>query len=60
MIQVGQYVYVAQQVLRWRWSKYVDLDGFVTVTIENGKMYIPFVDGKEMEAVIVKTIFNEH
>jgi hypothetical protein len=62
VIQIGQYVYIAKQPLRWRWSKYVSLvvNDPVTVAIENGKMYIPFANGKEMEAVVVKTIHKEH
>ena len=61
VIQVGQYVYVAKQLLRWRWSKYVDLvvNAPVMVAIEKGKMYIPTENGKEVEATIVKTILKQ-
>lgn len=61
VIQVGEYVYIAKQLLRWRWSKYVDLvvNAPVQVAIEKGKMYIPFADGKEVEAMIVKTILKK-
>lgn len=61
VIQVGSYVYVAQQLLRWRWSKYVNLivNGTAQVAIEDGKLYIATADGKATEATIVKTILKQ-
>jgi len=61
VIELGEYVYVAQERLRWRWSKPADLtvNGSVKVAIEKKKLYLMDDDGKEHEAEIVKKILKE-
>jgi hypothetical protein len=61
VIEVGQYVYVSQERLRWKWSKPADLtvNAPVKVAIEKNTMYLIGDDGKEHEAEIVKKTLKE-
>ena len=59
-IELGDYVYVAQERLRWRWSKPADLtiNGPVKVAIEKKNLYLIGEDGREHEATITKKILK--
>jgi hypothetical protein len=61
VVEIGTYVYVGQERLRWRWSKPADLtvNRPVVVAIEKDKMYLFGNDGNEHEATIVKKILKE-
>jgi hypothetical protein len=56
VIEGEQYVYLAQEHLRWRWSKAanVTVNGPVKFAIEKRKLYAIDEDGKEHEMEIVK------
>jgi len=60
VIELGDYVYVAQERLRWRWSKGADLtvNAPVKVAIEKKTLYVLGEDGKEHEAEITKKILK--
>ena len=51
---------MAQQRLRWKWSKPANLtvNGPVKVAIEKDKLFLIGEDGKEHEASIVKKILK--
>ena len=56
LIEGDQYVYLAQEHLKWRWSKPADLtvNGKVKYAIEKRKLYVIDDEGKEHEMEIVK------
>jgi len=56
VIEGDQYVYLAQERLRWRWSKAanVTVNGPVRYAVEKRKLYVMDEDGKEHEMEIVK------
>ena len=56
LIEGDQYVYLAQEHLRWRWSKAanVTVNGPVKYAVEKRKLYVVDEDGKEHEMDIVK------
>jgi hypothetical protein len=56
VIEGEQYVYLAQEHLRWRWSKAanVTVNGPVKYAVEKRKLYVMDEDGKEHEMEIVK------
>jgi hypothetical protein len=56
VIEGGQYVYLAQERLKWRWSKpaNVTVNGPVKYAIEKRKLYVMDEDNKEHEMEIVK------
>jgi hypothetical protein len=56
VIEGDQYVYLAQEPLRWRWSKAanVTVNGPVKYAVEKRKLYIMDEDSKEHETEIVK------
>lgn len=56
VIEGDQYVYLAQERLRWRWSKAanVTVNGPVKYAIDKRKLYVMDEDGKEHEMEIIK------
>src|ERR1700728_262285 len=56
LIEGDQYVYLAQEHLKWRWSKLADLtvNGKVKYAVEKRKLYVIDDEGKEHEMEIVK------
>jgi hypothetical protein len=56
VIEGDQYVYLAQERLRWRWSKAanVTVNGPVKYAVEKRKLYVMDEDGKEHEMEVVK------
>jgi hypothetical protein len=56
VIQGDKYVYLAQERLRWRWSKAanVTVNGPVKYAVEKRKLCVLDEDGKEHEMEIVK------
>ncbi len=56
VIAGDQYVYLAQEHLKWRWSKPADLtvNGKVKYAVEKRKFYVIDDEGKEHEMEIVK------
>lgn len=56
VIEGEQYVYLAQERLRWRWSKpaNVTVNGPVKYAVEKRNLYVLDEDGKEHEMEIVK------
>lgn len=60
VIETDQYVYIAEERLRWRWSKPANLtvNGPVQYAIEKNKMFILDEDAKEHEARVVKKILK--
>lgn len=56
VIEGEQYVYLAQERLRWRWSKAanVTVNGAVKYAVEKRKLFVMDEDGKEHEMEIVK------
>lgn len=56
VIEGDQYVYLAQERLRWRWSKAanVTVNGTVKYAIEKRKLVLIDEDGKEHELEVVK------
>jgi hypothetical protein len=59
-IELGDRIYIAREVLRWRWSKPANLtvNAPIRVAIEKNKLYILDEDGKEHEATIQKKILK--
>jgi hypothetical protein len=57
VIEGDQYVYLAQERLRWRWSKAANLtvNGPVKYAVEKRKLFVMDEDGKEHE-IIKKTL----
>jgi hypothetical protein len=56
VIEGAQYVYLAQERLRWRWSKAANLtvNGPVKYAVDKRRLFIVDDDGKEHEMEIVK------
>jgi hypothetical protein len=56
VIEGDKYVYLAQERLRWRWSKAanVTVNGPVKYAVEKRKLYLMDEDGKEHEMEVVK------
>jgi hypothetical protein len=56
VIEGEQYVYLAQERLRWRWSRpaNVTVNGPVKYAVEKRKLYVMDEDNKEHEMEIVK------
>jgi len=61
IIEGETYAYVAQERLRWRWSKPANLtvNGPVKYAIEKRRLYVIDEDGKEHEMEIVKRILRQ-
>jgi hypothetical protein len=61
IIEGDTYAYVAQERLRWRWSKPANLtvNGPVKYAIEKRKLYVSDDDGKEHEMEVVKKILKQ-
>jgi hypothetical protein len=60
MIEGETHAYLAQQRLRWRWSKPANLtvNGPVKFAVEKRKLFVIDEDGKEHEMAIVKRILR--
>jgi hypothetical protein len=56
VIEGDQYVYLAQEHIKWRWSKPADLtvNGKVKYAVEKRTLYVIDDEGKEHEMEIVK------
>lgn len=56
VIEGDEYVYLAQERLRWRWSKPADLtvNGKAKYAVEKRKLYVIDDEGKEHEMEILK------
>lgn len=56
VLEGDKYVYLAQERLRWRWSKAanVTVNGPVKYAVEKRKLFVMDDDGKEHEMEIVK------
>jgi hypothetical protein len=56
VIEGDQFVYLAQEHIKWRWSKPADLtvNGKVKFAVEKRKLYVIDDEGKEHEMEIVK------
>lgn len=56
VIEGDQYVYLAQEHIKWRWSKPADLtvNGKVKYAVEKRKLFVIDDEGKEHEMEIVK------
>jgi hypothetical protein len=56
LIEGEQYAYLAQERLRWRWSKpaNVTVNGPVKYAVEKRKLFVIDEDGKEHEMEIIK------
>lgn len=61
IIEGETYAYVAQERLRWRWSKPANLtvNGPVKYAVEKRKLYVVDDDGKEHEMEVVKRILKQ-
>jgi hypothetical protein len=61
VIEGDQYVYLAQERLRWRWSKAanVTVNGAVKYAVEKRKLFVMDEDGKEHEMEIVKKTLRQ-
>ena len=61
VIESDTYVYLAQERLRWKWSKPANLtvNGPVKFAIEKRKLFVMDEDGKEHEMEIVKKVLKE-
>jgi hypothetical protein len=61
IIEGETYAYVAQERLRWRWSKPANLtvNGPVKYAVEKRKLYVIDEDGKEHEMEVVKRILKQ-
>ena len=61
VIEGDQYVYLAQERLRWRWSKAanVTVNGPVTYVVDKRKLYVLDEDAKEHEMEIVKKTLRQ-
>lgn len=59
-IEAGDYVYVCQEHIRWKWSKPAMLivNGPVQFAIEKDRLYIKSEDGSEHETKIIKKILK--
>ena|SRR5579862_3960562 len=61
LIEGDQYAYLAQERLRWRWSKPANLtvNGPVKYVVEKRKLIVLDEDGKEHEMEILKKILRQ-
>ena len=61
LIEGDTYAFVAQERLRWQWSKAANLtvNGPVKYAVEKRKLFVMDEDGKEHEMEIVKKIFRQ-
>ena len=61
LIEGDTYAYLAQERLRWRWSKAANLtvNGPVKYAVEKRKLFVIDEDGKEHEMEIVKKILRQ-
>jgi hypothetical protein len=61
LIEGDTYAYVAQERLRWKWSKPANLtvNGAVKYAVEKQKLFVIDDDGKEHEMEIVKKILRQ-
>src|ERR1700693_775714 len=59
-IEAGDYVYVCQEHIRWRWSKpaMLTVNGPVQFAIEKNHVYIKSEDGSEHDTTIIKKTFK--
>jgi hypothetical protein len=59
-IEAGDYVYVCQEHIKWRWSKpaLLTVNGPVQFAIEKDHIYIKSEDGTEHETTIVKKVLK--
>lgn len=60
-IEGEQYVYLAQEHLKWRWSKPADLtvNGKVKYAVEKRKLFVIDDEGKDHEMEIVKKVLKQ-
>jgi hypothetical protein len=60
-VEGDTYAYVAQERLRWKWSKPANLtvNGAVKYAVEKQKLSVIDDDGKELEMEIVKKILRQ-
>lgn len=60
IIDAGTYVYIAQERLRWKWSKPATLtvNGPVKYVLDKNKVYVLGEDEKEHEAELLKKILK--
>jgi hypothetical protein len=61
LIEGDTYAYLAQERLRWRWSKPANLtvNGPVKYAVEKRKLFVIDDDGKEHEMEIIKRILKQ-
>jgi hypothetical protein len=61
LIEGEKYAYLAQERLRWRWSKAANLtvNGPVKFTVEKRNLFVIDEDGKEHEMKILKKILRQ-
>ena len=59
-IEAGDYVYVCQEHIRWKWSKpaMLTVNGPVQFAIEKDRLYIKSEDGSEHETRLIKKILK--
>jgi hypothetical protein len=60
-IEAGDYVYVCQEHVKWKWSKpaMLTVNGPVQFAIEKDRLYIKSEDGSEHETRIIKKILKK-
>ena len=60
-IEDDQHVFLAQEHIKWRWSKAADLtvNGKVKFAVEKRKLYVIDDEGKEHEMEIIKKVLRE-
>jgi hypothetical protein len=60
-IEGDQYVYLAQEHIRWRWSKAADVavNEKIKFAVDKRKLYVLDDEGKEHEMEIVKRILKQ-
>ena len=61
LIEGGTHAYLAQERLRWKWSKPANLtvNGPVKFAVEKRKLFVIDEDGKEHEMEIVKKVLRQ-
>jgi hypothetical protein len=59
-IEAGDYVYVCEEHIKWRWSKpaVLTVNGPVQFAIEKDRIYIKSEDGSEHETKIIKKVLK--
>ena len=59
-IEAGDYVYVCQERIKWKWSKpaLLTVNGPVQFAMEKDRIYIKSEDGSEHETKIIKKILK--